>query len=109
MCESSLTFHPPAGEVELAYAVTGTPDGELRIASTNPELPVKLAIDGHLSLTGDASVGGKLFVAGSIDPTDLSLNPQRRTGSGCRTGPNQGPSREASTTSEREHGSGWTP
>jgi len=76
--ERVLVFHPPAGEVELAYVMTALPDGTLQIANTNPEVPVTLAVDGHLSVSGDAAVQGKLYVRGSIDPTDLQLSPQAR-------------------------------
>jgi len=75
---SALTFHPPRGEVELAYAIEGASDGLLRVHGTNPEFPITLGLDGHLSVTGDAAVAGKLYVAGSIDPTDLQLTPQSR-------------------------------
>lgn len=37
-----------------------------------------LGVDGHLTVTGDASVTGKLYVEGSVDPTDLQLTPQKR-------------------------------
>ena len=74
---SSLTFHPPRGEVELEYMLEGTPEGVLRVTGSNPEFPVTLGIDGHITVAGDASVGGKLFIKGSIDPTDLQLTPQR--------------------------------
>ena len=74
--ESALVFHPPAGEVELGYMVIGMPDGVIRVTSTNPEFPVTLAVGGNVSVAGDASVSGKLFVEGSIDPTDLQLTPQ---------------------------------
>ena len=72
-----VTLHPPRGEVEVAYTVEGTADGAVRVASTNPELPVTLAVDGHVAVAGDASIAGKLSVRGSIDPTDLTLTPQR--------------------------------
>ena len=73
-----LTFHPPPGEVELAYTLEGRQEGVLRVTSTNPEFPVTLGVDGQLTVAGDASVGGKLWVKGSIDPTDLQLTPQKR-------------------------------
>jgi len=75
---SSLVFHPPEGEVELTYDVTPAPEGVLRVATSNSEFPIMLGVEGHVSVTGNASVGGKLFVAGSIDPTDLQLTPQPR-------------------------------
>ena len=65
------------GEVPLAYSVTGTPDA-LHVANTNLELPVTVAIEGHLRVTGEASIAGKLTVHGSLDPTDLQLSPQRK-------------------------------
>lgn len=90
---SSLNFHPPRGEVELAYALQGNPSGTLRVARTNPEFPMTLGVDGHLAVAGDAWVVGKLYVKGSVSPTDLQLTPQKRNtvpplpmGSGSQSG-----------------------
>jgi len=74
---SALVFHPPMGEIPLAYEIAGDAEGTLRVRSHNPEFPVTLGVEGHVAVSGDAHVGGKLFVAGSIDPTDLQLTPQK--------------------------------
>ncbi len=76
--EASIVLAPQPAEIDVTFAIEATPDATVRIGSSNEEIPVRLEVQGSLGVAGDALIGGKLFVAGSIDPTDLQLTPQPR-------------------------------
>ena len=76
--QPQIFLSPHSPEIEVSYVLEGTQEGTVRLASSSLEIPVRLAVEGSLHVREDAYVGGKLFVKGSIDPTDLQLVPQKR-------------------------------
>jgi len=76
LSQAPLVFAVP-GDPELVFTLQVTKAGALRLASANPELPVTLQVEGHVSVSGDVAVEGKASITGSLDPSDLQLTPQR--------------------------------
>lgn len=76
---AGVRLEPEESELPgLAYTLEPTGDGALRVRSLHEEISVRQEVAGQHAVSGDLEVAGKLTVKGTVDPTDLQLDPQPR-------------------------------